>query len=145
MQSSESRRTDEGRTILAQASDSAPPLPVRGLPVVCKDCGVIESVNEIEKDGEGSGLGAVAGGVVGAVAGKQVGGGRGRTVMSVLGAVGGAYAGHQIEKNARKVKSYNVTIRFDDGSTRTLSQSTPPAWHAGDRVRLVNGIIQPNA
>ena len=140
-----SSETHEGRTVLAKANESAPPLPPRSLPPVCRDCGVIESVNEIEKDGEGSGLGAVAGGVVGAIAGKQVGGGRGRTAMSVLGAVGGAFAGNAIEKKARKVKSYDVTIRFDDGSTRTLSQSTPPAWRAGDRVRLLNGMIQPNA
>lgn len=112
---------------------------------VCKECGVIASVNEIEKVGDGSGLGAVAGGVVGAIAGKQVGGGRGRNVMSVLGAVGGAYAGHQIEKNAKKVKIYEITVRFDDGTTQTLSQSTPPAWRTGDRVRMVNGSIQSNA
>ena len=130
------------------------PVPVLAPPVVspapiamasCRDCGVIESVNEIEKAGEGSGLGAVAGGVVGAIAGKQVGGGRGRNVMSVVGAVGGAIAGHQIEKNARKVKSYDITIRFEDGSSRTLSQATAPVWRAGDRVRLVNGDIQPAA
>ena len=138
-------QADNHRVVLAQASELPPPPPARVVAPVCRECGVIESVNEIEKAGEGSGLGAVAGGVVGAIAGKQVGGGRGRNVMSVLGAVGGAYAGHQIEKNARNVKSYDVTIRFEDGSTRTLSQATPPAWRAGDRVRLVNGMIQPNA
>ena len=139
---SDTRRDGEERLMAADARVSP---PVRSLPPVCGDCGVIESVNAIEKAGDGSGLGAVAGGVVGAIAGKQVGGGRGRDVMSVVGALGGAYAGHQIEKNVRKVKSYDVTIRFDDGSTRTLSQSTPPGWRAGDRVRLVNGVIQPNA
>jgi len=128
----ETPRGEENRSVLAQAP-------------ACRDCGVIESVNEIEKDGEGSGLGAVAGGVVGAIAGKQVGGGRGRNVMSVVGALGGAYAGHQIEKNARKVKSYDITVRFEDGTTRTVSQPTPPAWRAGDRVRFINGMIQPNA
>ena len=54
-------------------------------------------------------------------------------------------AGNQIEKHARTVKSYDILIRFEDGSTRTLSQPTPPAWRAGDRVRLINGSIQPNA
>ncbi len=127
----------------AVAPPVAPPAPIAMAP--CRDCGVIESVNEIEKIGEGSGLGAVAGGVVGAIAGKQLGGGRGRNVMSVVGAVGGAIAGHQIEKNVRKVKSYDITIRFEDGSSRTLSQATPPAWRAGDRVRLVDGSIQPGA
>jgi len=105
---------------------------------------VIESVNEIEKDGEGSGVGAIAGGVAGAVVGNQVGAGRGRTVMSVLGAVGGAFAGNQIEKKTRKVKSYNITVRFEDGSTRTVSQPTAPVWRSGDRVRFIDGMIQPN-
>jgi outer membrane lipoprotein SlyB len=144
-QTAETRRPDEGRIVLAQASDAAPPLPPRSLPPVCRECGVIESVNVIEKDGEGSGLGAVAGGVAGAVVGNQVGNGRGRTVMSVLGAVGGAFAGNQIEKKTHKIKSYDITVRFEDGTTRTVSQATPPAWRAGDRVRFVNGTIQPNA
>lgn len=128
---------------------SAPPVPAsetgRTVPILCRDCGVIEAINETEKNGEGSGLGAVAGGVVGAIAGKQVGGGRGRTAMSVLGAIGGAVAGNQIEKHARSVKNYDITIRFEDGTTRTLSQTTPPSWRTGDRVRLVNGVIQSNA
>ena len=136
---------DNHRIVLAQASDLPPSPPARVAAPVCRECGVIESVNEIEKAGEGSGLGAVAGGVVGAIAGKQVGGGRGRNVMSVLGAVGGAFAGNAIEKNARTVKSYDVTIRFEDGSSRTLSQANPPIWRTGDRVRLINGAIQPNA
>lgn len=141
----EVRHSEEPRTVLAQAQELPPQPAARVAPAVCQECGVIESVNEIEKPGDGSGLGAVAGGVVGAIAGKQVGGGRGRTAMSVLGAVGGAFAGNAIEKNVRKVKSYDITIRFEDGTSRTLSQPTPPVWRTGDRVRFVNGAIQPNA
>jgi outer membrane lipoprotein SlyB len=141
----ESRRGEPDPTTIS----SAPPVPAsetgRTAPILCRDCGVIEAINETEKNGEGSGLGAVAGGVVGAIAGKQVGGGRGRTAMSVLGAIGGAVAGNQIEKHARSVKNYDITIRFEDGTTRTLSQTTPPSWRTGDRVRLVNGVIQSNA
>jgi outer membrane lipoprotein SlyB len=107
----------------------------------CYDCGVIESVREIEKKGEGSGLGAAAGGVAGGVLGHQTGGGRGRDVMTVLGAIGGAVAGHQIEKNVKKVKSYEISIRFDDGSRQLSTQDSAPAWRQGDKVRLVNGVI----
>jgi outer membrane lipoprotein SlyB len=107
----------------------------------CYDCGVIESVREIEKKGEGSGLGAVAGGVAGGVLGHQTGGGRGRDVMTVLGAVGGAFAGHQVEKNVKKVKSYEIAIRFNDGSSQLITQDNPPAWRSGDKVKLVNGVI----
>ena len=112
--------------------------PVRPL---CYDCGVIESVREIEKKGEGSGLGAVAGGVAGGVLGRQTGGGRGRDVMTVLGAIGGAVAGNQIEKSVKKVKSYEIAIRFEDGTSRLVTQDNPPAWRSGDKVRFVNGII----
>ena len=137
-------RSESQTVAIAQAQEPPAP-PARVAAPVCHECGVIESVNDIEKAGEGSGLGAVAGGVVGAIAGKQVGGGRARNVMSVLGAVGGAVAGNAIEKNARKIKSYEITIRFEDGSTHTVSQTSPPAWRSGDRVRFVNGAIQPNA
>jgi outer membrane lipoprotein SlyB len=108
---------------------------------VCYDCGVIESVREIEKKGEGSGLGAAVGGVAGGVLGHQTGGGRGRDVMTVLGAIGGAVAGHQIEKNVKKVKSYEIAIRFDDGSSQLITQDNPPAWRSGDKVKVVNGVI----
>ena len=110
----------------------------------CYDCGVIKSVREIEKKGEGSGLGAAVGGVAGGVLGHQTGGGRGRDVMTVLGALGGAVAGHQIEKNVKKAKSYEIAIRFDDGSSQLITQDNPPAWHSGDKVKLVNGVITAN-
>lgn len=112
---------------------------------VCKDCGVVESVHAIEKQGEGSGAGAVAGGVLGGVAGHQMGNGRGQDVMTVIGAVGGAVAGHQIEKNMKKSKVYNVTVRLDDGTTRVVSLNSAPAWRAGDRVRVQNGQLHPEA
>lgn len=112
--------------------------PVRA---ICYDCGVIESVREIEKKGEGSGMGAAVGGVAGGVLGHQTGSGRGKDVMTVLGALGGAVAGHQIEKTVKKVKSYEIAIRFEDGSSRLITQDTPPAWRTGDRVRLANGVI----
>lgn len=108
---------------------------------LCYDCGVIESVREIEKKGEGSGLGAAVGGVAGGLLGHQTGAGRGKDVMTVLGAIGGAVAGHQIEKNAKAAKSYEIAIRFEDGSSRIVNQDNPPAWHTGDRVRYVNGAI----
>jgi outer membrane lipoprotein SlyB len=116
--------------------------PVRQRPP-CFDCGTIESVRQIEKKGEGSGLGAVAGGLLGGLLGHQTGGGRGRDVMTVVGAVGGAVAGHQIEKNTKKSTAYEVTVRFEDGTTRILQQANEPAWRMGDRVRVINSEIVP--
>ena len=118
-----------------------PPIMTEAPRPLCYDCGVIESVREVERKGEGSGLGAAAGGVLGAVLGHQTGGGHGRDAMTVLGAIGGAVAGNQVEKNVKKSVNYQITIRFDDGSTRLITQPSAPAWRAGDRIRLVNGVI----
>jgi outer membrane lipoprotein SlyB len=119
----------------------APPAKIEPAKPICHECGVIEAVREIEKKGEGSGLGAVAGGVAGGLLGRQTGGGRGRDVMTVLGAIGGAVAGNAVEKNVKKVKNYEVAIRFDDGSSRLITQDNPPAWRSGDRVKIVDGMI----
>lgn len=110
-------------------------------PAVCSNCGVVESVNAVEVKGEGSGLGAVAGGVAGLIIGNQVGQGKGRTLAKVAGAAGGAYAGHQIEKNARKTTEYEFTIRMDDGTRRTVTQASSDGLSAGSRVRVMGDSV----
>lgn len=107
----------------------------------CPDCGTVESVREITQEGQGSGIGAVAGGVLGGVLGHQIGGGRGRDVATVAGALGGAYAGNEVEKSRRSSHHYQITVRMDNGTTQTLTETQPPMWRSGDRVRVGNGRI----
>lgn len=108
----------------------------------CAECGVIESVREIQNRGEGTGLGAVGGAVVGGLLGNQVGSGRGNTAATAIGAVGGVIAGNEIEKRVKSTKSYEVTVRFDDGSSRVISAASAPTWRTGDHVRVVDGVIR---
>jgi outer membrane lipoprotein SlyB len=110
----------------------------------CTDCGQIESVREIVTRGEGTGLGAVGGAVVGGAIGNQVGAGRGKDLATVAGAVGGAVAGNEIEKRAKSTKSYAITVRLDDGSSRVINETNPPTWRPGDQVKVTNGAIQSN-
>ena len=112
-----------------------PPRPI------CHECGVIESVREVEVKSAAVGPGSVIGGIAGGILGNQVGRGNGRSAMTVLGAIGGAVAGHEIEKSTNRAKRYEIVIRFEDGTTQQITQETPPAWRSGDRVRLVNGVI----
>jgi outer membrane lipoprotein SlyB len=100
----------------------------------CNTCGVVEAVTSFKKKGEGTGIGAVAGGVLGGVVGNQVGGGNGRKAMTVLGAVGGGVAGHEIEKRQRSTTLYAVKVRMEDGSLRSVTQSTAPT--VGQKVTL---------
>ena len=137
----------EARAQEAQKAQEAP--KVRDAPVArtkttpakqaaptCTNCGVVESVQAVQQKGEGTGLGAVAGGVVGGAVGNQMGKGNGRTAMTVLGAIGGGVAGHEIEKRARAETVYSVRVRMNDGTLRTVTHQEPLA--VGARV-TVNG------
>ena len=145
----EKRTTNTVKPAASTAQPVPAPAPVQvasNVPArrTCAECGVIESVREIQHKGEGTGLGAVGGAVVGGLLGNQVGSGRGNTAATVVGAVGGVIAGNEIEKRVKSTRSYRITVRFDDGSSRVFSESSPPAWRAGDKVRIVDGKIRPN-
>ena len=117
--------------------------PVRYLPAaICATCGTVESVNAVQRASKPApiSVGSVAGGVVGAVLGNQVGGGNGRKLATVLGAVGGGYAGHVIEGQVRKVTVYEVNVRMEDGTRRTIEAPTAPA--IGSRVTVDGGTLQ---
>jgi outer membrane lipoprotein SlyB len=117
--------------------------PARGTKLAsCANCGVIDTIRPVEVQGEASGVGAVAGGVAGAVVGNQFGHGTGRTLLTLGGAAGGAYAGNTIEKHVKKHTAWRVTVRLEDGSVRTLSQATQPPFAVGDRVRIVNSSLE---
>jgi uncharacterized protein YcfJ len=119
----------------APAVEAPKPQPLPGQPAT------VESVREVSDPGEAKGVGALAGGVVGGVLGNKLGKGKG--LLTVLGAAGGAVAGHQIEKRARSEKRWEISVRLDDGSQRTLSSEVQPAWRPGERVRLVDDKLQP--
>jgi outer membrane lipoprotein SlyB len=107
---------------------------------VCNTCGVIESVTPFQQKGEGSGVGAVAGGVLGGVVGHQVGGGNGKKAMTVLGAIGGGLAGNEIEKRQRATTLYAVKVRMEDGTLRSVTQSTAPT--VGEKVTVDGSQIK---
>lgn len=113
--------------------------------VICANCGTVESVLAVQRQGRVNGvavggatvgLGTVAGGVVGGLLGNQMGGGNGKTAMTVLGVAGGALAGNAIEKNIKKVTVYQMRVRMHDGSLRTIEQAS--AVPSGSRV-IVEG------
>ena len=63
-----------------------------------KTYGVVESIEVIHGKEPGV-TGTIIGGVIGGVLGNQVGKGSGNTAATIVGAAGGAVAGHEIEKN----------------------------------------------
>jgi hypothetical protein len=77
----------------------------------CPECGFVESIRHIESSGNVG----VAGGVSG-------------------GAPGGAIAASAVTR-----KSYEITVRFRDGSTTVFNEATPRTWRLGSRVIVIGG------
>lgn len=107
---------------------------------VCSYCGVVESVVAVKRKGEGTGLGVVAGGVLGAVVGHQMGNGNGKKAMTVIGGVAGGVAGNEVEKHARGDTVYQVRVRMDDDTERTVEQAEAP--HVGARVNVQGNTLK---
>ena len=124
------------------AAPVAAAAPVAPAPPPCAVCGHVESVRPVQKRAQNTtGVGAVAGGVVGGLVGNQFGHGNGRVATTVLGAVGGGFAGNEVEKHVRTVTVYEVAVRMDNGTLRTVETKTAPP--IGKPVTLRKGLLRP--
>ena len=105
--------------------------------------GTIRRVEIVDAQRSGTGAGAVIGGVVGGVLGNQVGQGSGRTAATVIGAVGGAVAGNEIEKSRRSTNQvFQYSVQLDRGDYKTFSFAADQGYTTGQRVVLVDGVLQ---
>lgn len=127
----------------AQAGAVTPMPPPPTAKEVCSVCGKVEGVRTVEQATKPSGVGVLAGAAIGGLLGNQVGGGSGKTLATVAGAVGGGYAGNEIEKRTRKNVSYEVDVRMDNGERKSFAFETQPTWRTGDAVRVVDGALAP--
>lgn len=112
---------------------AAAPAPVKA---VCGNCGTVVAVNVVEVAGKESGAGVVIGGAVGGLIGNQVAQPKDKDLATLAGAVGGAVAGHYIEKGMKKTKVYDVVVKLENGEERTLRHTAAPAVVAGDKVKI---------
>lgn len=108
----------------------------------CPECGTVTELKTVKKEGQASGVGAVAGGVLGGVLGHQVGSGRGKDVATVAGAAGGAYVGHQVEKKNNEKTEFQVIVKMEEGNTRTFTFGSETQFRVGDKIKVVNGKLQ---
>lgn len=117
------------------------PAAVAPAPTPCADCGVIANVRQVSHEGQGSGAGAVLGGLAGGALASNVGRGNTRTLATIAGAIGGGLLGNNIEKSQKQTVGYEVTVRLENGTTRQIEAESVPTWRIGDKVRLVDGAI----
>jgi len=84
-----------------------------------------------------TGIGAVVGGVVGLGLGSLIGGGNGRDVAMVLGTIGGAYAGNEIQKkHDQPVAGQQIVVRTGNGVLVSVTQQGDSGLRVGDRVYI---------
>ena len=63
---------------------------------------------------------------------------------SVLGALGGAKVGHEVERRrSEHVTGYRVDVKLDNGGTHSVTLAGNTGYSAGQRVRLVDGQLAP--
>lgn len=124
-------------SVYATAADSRP--VVSSQPIDRSRIGAVESIEPIRDRPQGSGTGAVIGGVLGAVVGNQFGHGLGRAAMTGLGAAGGAVAGNNVERNhCEGITGYRVGVRLGNGASRSFERNDVGNLQVGDRVRVDN-------
>ena len=85
----------------------------------CRECGVIWSIVPIERYGD--------------VGGTE------RSHVKNTGSDSGRASGSAVAAGGTAV-SYDVTVRFRDGSTIVLSEATPRSWRMGSRVIAIAGV-----
>ena len=70
-----------------------------------------------------------------------MGGGSGRDLATIVGAVGGAYAGNRVQNNMDKTKIFRVAVRLDGGDMQNFDYANDPSVQVGARVKVENGVL----
>jgi outer membrane lipoprotein SlyB len=98
--------------------------------------GTIEQITPVQlQSSHHTGVGAVVGGVAGLGIGSLIGDGSGRDVARVLGAVGGAVAGNEIQKRYEQpMAGEQIVVRTRSGVLVSVTQPVAPGLRVGQRV-----------
>ena len=92
-------------------------------PFVCRICGVVESVREVEHVHPRHEVSTVVGGRV-----------------EGLAMILGALSGQRAQSGTPRI--FEVLVRMEDGSLRAMRDHIAPEWRTGDRVKFLRGRIE---
>ena len=98
--------------------------------------GVIEQITQMDlPTNHHRGLGAIVGGLGGLGIGSLIGGGTGRDVAMVAGALGGALLGNDIQKKRDQPEAgQQIIVRLKNGVLVQITQPLDPSLRVGQRV-----------
>ena len=116
--------------VLTACAAPAPPAPVE----IRK--GVIEQITPTQiASNQHAGVGAVLGGLAGVGLGSLIGGGTGRDVAMVAGAIGGALVGNEVQKrNEQPIAAQQIIVRTNSGVLVAITQPAGQPMFVGQRV-----------
>jgi outer membrane lipoprotein SlyB len=120
----------------------ASPVPASSGP--CDRCGKVDSIREVPNKDQWTPLGTVATpqsdlGARG-VAVYQVGPGFSNQGQVLVGAAGGTT--YQTRAKPRGGSRYEIVVKMDDGSSRSVLQNYEPLLVVGDRVRVLGTQVE---
>jgi outer membrane lipoprotein SlyB len=100
--------------------------------------GVIEQITPLQlQTNHHRGVGAIVGGLGGLGIGSLIGGGTGRDVAMVAGALGGALFGNDLQKRYdQPVPGQQIIVRVKSGVLVAVSQPLDPNLKTGQRVYI---------
>ena len=100
--------------------------------------GVIEQLSATQiQSNHHRGLGAVIGGLGGLGIGSLIGGGTGRDVAMVVGTIGGALAGNEVQKkHAQPQSAQQVIVRVKSGVLVAITQPVDSRLKVGQPVYI---------
>jgi len=100
--------------------------------------GVIEQISETQiQSNHHRGLGAVIGGLGGLGIGSLIGAGTGRDVAMVVGAIGGALTGNEVQKKHDKpLAGQQIIVRMKSGVLVAVTQPANAALKKGQKVYI---------
>lgn len=134
------------------AAQTGAPLPPPSAPKpasteTCDRCGTIASIRQAASKDSWTPLGTVSSSGAGTsdlapmgVTQYQVGRDLSKRGTVVLGAAGGV--AYQSRPSALNVQRWELVVRMDDGSVRSVTQNYQPMLQSGDRVRVFGTQVE---
>ncbi len=98
--------------------------------------GVLESVELAMIRKDGTIVGTAGGTVLGAIAASTIGGGTGKQIATVGGAVIGGLLGHYFEQGITDKNALKLVIKLDSGEKVVIIQEADVSFQKGERVNV---------
>jgi hypothetical protein len=117
----------------ADETPAAKPRPV----VLCPECGMVFSIRQIEKA-----IAPERKTLPGITSSPQAGGMGSETQTVPLFSLGKG-GPHRVPREPATRSVWEITIRYDSGQFGFLTHEHEPEFKVGDRIKLVDGVLEP--